>query len=153
MEVSDEEGEILSVPTLPLNIHEWTHPFIKKLGEGTFGTVYLSSKDNKLYALKNLNLDERHKNGLCLTILRELKIIRKLNHKNILKIQQIATQGFYFNNFDRKKVKIFFVFEYFKFDLEKLIKKRNLKIEEIKKIFKQIVEGMVYLKNQNILHR
>lgn len=153
MDESEEEGELLTVPSLPLNIQEWTQPFIKKLGEGTFGTVYLSSKNDKLYALKNLNFDERHKNGLCLTILRELKIIRNLEHKNILQIQEIVTQGFLPNNFDRKKVKIFFVFDYFNFDLEKLIKKRNLKKEEIKKIFKQIVYGMIYLKSKNILHR
>ncbi|KCZ82542.1 CMGC/CDK protein kinase [Anncaliia algerae PRA339] len=152
MDVS-EEGELLTVPMLPIKITEWIHPFIKKLGEGTFGTVYLSEKNNKLYALKSLNLDEEHKNGIPLTIFRELRILRNLNHKNILEIKEIATQGFKKSNFDRRKLKIFFVFDYFKFDLERLIKRKELNLGEIKEIFKQIVDGMCYLRDKNILHR
>lgn len=59
---------------------------------GTYGQVY-KAKDvhaNELVALKKVRL-ENEKEGFPITAVREIKILRQLNHKNIVNLREIVT--------------------------------------------------------------
>ncbi|RVD92679.1 cyclin-dependent kinase 9 kinase, partial [Tubulinosema ratisbonensis] len=73
--------------------------------------------------------------------LEQSKVIIKEDNKIIKEKEEIKNLTQTYKNYARKE------------SFNKINGNSEDKIEEIKKIFKQIVEGMVYLKNQNILHR
>jgi serine/threonine protein kinase len=65
---------------------------IAQIGEGTYGQVY-KAKDvdaGELVALKKVRL-ENEKEGFPITAVREIKILRQLNHKNIVNLREIVT--------------------------------------------------------------
>jgi len=65
---------------------------IEQVGEGTYGQVYKASDDktNTLVALKKVRL-ENEKEGFPITAVREIKILRQLDHPNIVKLFDIVT--------------------------------------------------------------
>lgn len=66
------------------------HYFV--LYSGTYGQVY-KAKDihtNQLVALKKVRL-ENEKDGFPITAVREIKILRQLNHKNIVNLHEVVT--------------------------------------------------------------
>lgn len=66
--------------------------FIAQIGEGTYGQVY-KARDKRagvLVALKKVRL-ENEKEGFPITAVREIKILRQLNHKNIVNLREIVT--------------------------------------------------------------
>ena len=68
--------------------------FLKKhqVGEGTYGSVFVGqdkiTKD--IVALKRINT-EQEENGFPITALREVKILKALNHENIVTLKEIVT--------------------------------------------------------------
>ncbi|KAF4520966.1 hypothetical protein B566_EDAN011602 [Ephemera danica] len=65
---------------------------IAQIGEGTYGQVY-KARDNiskELVALKKVRL-ENEKEGFPITAVREIKILRQLNHANIVNLREIVT--------------------------------------------------------------
>lgn len=65
---------------------------IAQIGEGTYGQVYKARdiQSNELVALKKVRL-ENEKEGFPITAVREIKILRQLNHKNIVNLREIVT--------------------------------------------------------------
>ena len=71
---------------------------IDQVGEGTFGKVYKaeyrdpSNKTGKpeIVALKKILMDNE-KEGFPITAIREIMILKRLNHKNILRLIEIVT--------------------------------------------------------------
>lgn len=65
---------------------------IEQVGEGTYGQVYKASDDklNIMVALKKVRL-ENEKEGFPITAVREIKILRQLDHPNIVKLLDIVT--------------------------------------------------------------
>jgi serine/threonine protein kinase len=65
---------------------------IEQVGEGTYGQVYKACDDklNILVALKKVRL-ENEKEGFPITAVREIKILRQLDHPNIVKLLDIVT--------------------------------------------------------------
>ena len=68
-----------------------------QVGEGTYGEVYkatpppeLNIEPGELLALKKVRL-ENEKEGFPITAVREIKILRQLKHKNIIKLREIVT--------------------------------------------------------------
>lgn len=59
---------------------------ISKLGSGTYGCVYkgISKKNNKVYAIKKIKL-EVETEGVPSTALREIVILKRMSHPNIIK--------------------------------------------------------------------
>ncbi|WUR02237.1 cyclin-dependent kinase [Vairimorpha necatrix] len=92
------------------------------------------------FGIKKIN---QNKDGLHITTIREIKTLRKLNHKNIINLLEINVEN----------SEIFLIFPYVRFDLNKYLKKNIPNKKEIIHIIKQISEGLKYLKSQNILHR
>lgn len=66
--------------------YEYTQPVVQ-LGEGAFASVYKirHKKDNKLFAMKVIDLNKLHKAELV-NLKTEVEIQQKLNHPNIVKL-------------------------------------------------------------------
>ena len=90
--------------------------------------------------------------GFPITALREIKILKLLNHKNIIKLKEIIVSKPSERNDYRGKT--FLVFEYMEHDFGGLIRNEyDFNFPEIKCILYQIIEGVNYLHEQNIVHR
>ena len=65
---------------------------IDQIGEGTYGQVYKAQdrRASVIVALKKVRL-ENEKDGFPITAVREIKILRQLNHKNIVNLREIVT--------------------------------------------------------------
>lgn len=148
---TEEEGEVESHQILNAR-SRWSYKTTKKIGEGTFGKVFLSSSNGKSYALKSIDYADST-NGFPLTALREIRLLKSLRHQNVIEIVEIATRNFNPVGFDRRRCEVFIVFPYVTNDLNVLIQKTALLGNEIRYILRQIVDGMVYLKSRNIIHR
>ncbi|KAM9914629.1 hypothetical protein OXX69_000465 [Metschnikowia pulcherrima] len=132
---------------------------IKKIGQGTFGVVQKArdKKSGNLVALKQL-INHSAKEGFPITAMREITILKRLNHKNVLKIegmiheepktatpQDIVTQRGVF----------YTVSPYMSSDLVGLLENTatELDVPTIKCILQQLLEGINYIHQQHYLHR
>ena len=59
---------------------------LEKIGEGTYGVVYKARKidTGEVVALKKIRL-EREDEGVPSTAIREISVLRELNHENIVR--------------------------------------------------------------------
>ncbi|CAG8635871.1 7712_t:CDS:2, partial [Dentiscutata heterogama] len=69
------------------------YEFMDKLGEGTFGEVHKGkhTKSGKIVALKRI-LMHNEKEGIPITAIREIKILRQLNHQNVVSLSDMAIE-------------------------------------------------------------
>lgn len=129
--------------------YEW----ICKLGEGTFGEVSKarSKKTGQLVALKKI-LVHNEKDGFPITALREIKLLKALNHPNVLRLVEMAVER---PKDITKKSHMFMVTPYMDHDLSGILKNPRIKltIPQIKCYMKQLLEGCKYLHESKILHR
>lgn len=129
--------------------------FEKALGSGSFGSVYMVSKDGQLYAAKVLSetyvLQEFREDQNRIT--REIDVLKSVNNYNLIKYKD----DFYFeNDFGVKEYVI--VMEYFKgITLEKFIEVTT-NLDDIIMVFKEVLEGVKALhetkiESEGIIHR
>eukprot|EP01018_Ginkgo_biloba_P002117 Gb_06096 [translate_table: standard] len=148
---------------------------LEKLGEGTYGEVY-KAKDiqtGEIVALKKIRPSrEADKDGFPFTALREIKLMTKINHENVLKLKEIVssqgpekdavTQGNpgpsssvpQARTADRRG-SIYMVFEYMDHDLSGLVLRPGVKltIPQIKCYMKQFLLGLQHCHENQVLHR
>jgi serine/threonine protein kinase len=121
----------------------------EKLGEGTYGTVYkvFDKQTNTYYAMKNLKMD-RETEGVPSTALREIALLRDMDHPKIVKLHHVYTKSY-------KKISL--LFEYVTSDVKKLMddlpKGTYTLIGDVKHIMYQILTGVAYTHSQAIIHR
>ena len=119
---------------------------ISKLGEGTYGKVFLINEliSNKNYVVKQMKkMDDDQ--GISQTIIRELSILNKLNNKYIIKLIKCI------NNID-----MFALFQHCQMDLAQYIhqyKTSIIPVSIVKKFTFQIINAIHYLHSNKILHR
>jgi len=124
--------------------------FVKldRIGEGTYGTVYKAQdkKDGRIVALKKVKMD-RERDGLPMTAVRELKLLRRTNHPNIVQLLDVAV--------GKKLDSMFYIFEYCEHDLALLVDNRNSPFSEseVKCIMMQLLDAVAYLHENWIIHR
>jgi len=118
---------------------------IKKIGSGSFATVYLAQKEQNLYALKVINktditaIYEQKLNN-------EIHILKKINHPNIVKLYDVieTNESYYL------------ILEYISggdlYDLVTSSDFSKLQINDKKKIFNQIAGAVRYLHENKISH-
>ncbi|GAA5884047.1 hypothetical protein JCM3774_001480, partial [Rhodotorula dairenensis] len=149
----------------------------EKLGEGTFGVVWkglrggvnpataasaeeeaqllkkgLRVKRGDVVALKQI-IFHNEGDGLPITSVREIRILKMLDHPNVVPVVDIAYEPADHANF--KLGKTFMVFPYMDHDLAGLLENRSVRLEtaHIKQYSKQLLEGTAYLHRNLILHR
>ena len=114
----------------------------EKISSGSFSTIYkgIHNLTKNIVAIKKINNNRKmHK-----YIDNEIKIMSKLKNINIVELYKSATK----NNY------IYLILEYCeKGDLSSYLKKTILTEKETNTIFIQIVNGIEYLHNNEILHR
>ncbi|KAL1409514.1 serine/threonine protein kinase, CMGC, CDC2/CDK subfamily [Vanrija albida] len=126
-----------------------------KLGEGTFGVVTkaIELATKRPVALKKL-ITHNLRDGVSVTTVREIKILKELNHKNVVPILDMVVE--------RKAAKdrsyrseVFMVFPFMEHDLCGLLLNKDFKIlhSTQKLIFRQILDGLFYMHSNNIIHR
>ncbi|XP_026327198.1 cyclin-dependent kinase 12 isoform X2 [Hyposmocoma kahamanoa] len=129
---------------------------ITQIGEGTYGQVYKARDKNtsQLVALKKVRL-ENEKEGFPITAVREIKILRQLNHKNIVNLREIVTDKQDAMDFRKDKGSFYLVFEYMDHDLMGLLESKMVDFTETHNasIMKQLLDGLAYCHRKNFLHR
>lgn len=89
---------------------------LDKLGEGTYGVVWKARhiSTNEIFALKKIRLEQEDE-GIPSTAIREIALLKELQHKNIVKLHDVVHS-------DRK---LTLVFEYLHYDLNKVLHNRG----------------------------
>ncbi|KAJ3065326.1 serine/threonine protein kinase, CMGC, CDC2/CDK sub [Podochytrium sp. JEL0797] len=118
----------------------------KKVGEGTFGEVMIMthSKTGKVYALKKI-LMHNEKEGIPITALREIKILKSLCHENVVELTEIAVKKG--NKQSRTRGEVHMVFPFMDHDLNGLLENPSIRFmpHQIKSYFQQLLKGTDYL--------
>ena len=122
------------------------YEFKKIIGEGNFAKVKLSifKPTNEEYAIKIINknkLKEKMKN----TTFREIEIIQKLKHPNIINVFQVIEdeENYYLIMEICKKGELF----------DYIVDNQNLTEKESSMFFYQLINGVEYIHSQNFVHR
>lgn len=114
--------------------------FIKKLGEGGSGKVFLAKviENDMQVAIKKIKVKNHHKNYK-----KEYDILLLLNHPNIIK-----TYGLFYENNN-----YYLVFEYCEIDLFDYLENNVINEKECSAISYQILLGIKHCHDNNIIHR
>ena len=99
--------------------------------------------------------DSKNKEGFPITAVREIKILKQLQHKNIISLKAIVTERLTVEDYRRSDASIYLVFEYMDHDLVGLLDSGLVKFgeREIKLCMRQLFEGLAYCHSKNFLHR
>ncbi|EQB59709.1 cmgc cdk cdk7 protein kinase [Vairimorpha apis BRL 01] len=117
----------------------------KKIGEGTYATIYLASKQNiPNVAIKRMK-KTKYSVGHDISVIREIKTLKQIKNKYILDLIEI-----YIQNDD-----IHLVLEYVETDLECIINNKQIFIlpSDVKSWMLMILTGVHKLHEKFILHR
>ena len=139
---------------IPKQIIDWdvgpNYKIIKQLGAGSYGIVCEGRHvpTGELVAIKHVTkifddiIDSKR-------LLREISILRYLDHPNVVKIREIIQP----NNLDTFN-ELYVVMEHAQSDLKKLVKSSiHLEPDHIQMIVYNIITGLNYIHSANILHR
>ena len=140
------------LPLIPENTKILDITFLKCLGKGTFGEVYLSLKDgrNGYFATKVIVKDKMKKQSYKNLLKNEIEILKKLKHPNIYQLLEVKeTPNFYI-----------LVTEYVNGGclsdcLKKFIQTYKQPFPEsiVQHIMRQIIDAFRYIHHNNIMHR
>lgn len=143
---------------------------LNKIGDGTFGTVYLcrkrdtgetrtSNSDTESKSSSSLSQSEKHSTSLvaikkmkkqysnwdeCMQ-LREIRALKELNHENIVLLQEVI----------REQDNLYLVFEYMEENLYQLMRRQTVPFTEktVKNIIKQVISGLAFVHRSGYFHR
>ena len=141
------DAKIIEINNKKLKSNKGPYVLGEKLGEGAFAKVRLATQIHikEKCAVKILEKKLLETNRDIQRLKKEIKILKKLRHKNIIQLYDIM----------ESKRNLYFVMEYCKggelFDY--IVKKKRLKEPEACSFFQQIINGVEYLHNQGIIHR
>ncbi|XP_059664270.1 CBL-interacting serine/threonine-protein kinase 12-like [Cornus florida] len=118
----------------------------KLLGQGTFAKVYQARniKTNEIVAIKVIDKEKILKGGLIAHIKREISILRRLRHPNIVQLFEVMAT----------KTKIYFVMEYVKGgELFNKVAKGRLPEQVARKYFQQLISAVGFCHARGVYHR
>lgn len=131
---------------LPLNSNNFER--LEKIGQGAYSSVYRArhTESGRMFALKKVQFDNLKPDSVKF-MAREITILRRLDHPNIMKLEGIIASQLSSN--------IYFVFEYMEHDLSGLLSCPDIKLSDsqIKCYMKQLLKGIEHCHSLGILHR
>jgi cyclin-dependent kinase 12/13 len=147
----------------PRSVHAYRRSRLQLIGEGTYGSVFLASDDSgDLVALKKIRKEK--KEGFPITAIREIKILKRVNHKNLVCLRDVVSSHQYINLHSSnaaaeskqqfREGDVFMVFEFCDHDLTGLLESKvPITDSQIKYYLHCMLEGLAYLHAQKIMHR
>ena len=98
---------------------------------------------------------ENEKEGFPITAVREIKILRQLNHENIVNLKEIVTDKEDALEFKRDKGAFYLVFEYMDHDLTGILSQTQFSFTDahLKSLCRQMLAGLAYLHHKGVIHR
>ncbi|PKI38726.1 protein IMPAIRED IN BABA-INDUCED STERILITY 1-like isoform X1 [Punica granatum] len=121
---------------------------LEKIGQGTYSSVFRAREveTGKMVALKKVRFDNFQPESIRF-MAREITILRRLNHPNVMKLEGIITS--------RLSSNIYLVFEYMEHDLAGLISCPDIKFSDaqVKCYMKQLLLGIEHCHLRGIIHR
>mmetsp|Transcript_36016 Transcript_36016/g.41742 ORF Transcript_36016/g.41742 Transcript_36016/m.41742 type:complete len:453 (+) Transcript_36016:485-1843(+) len=129
--------------------------FLKKaqIGQGSYGSVFMgedTQNSKEIVALKRINAAQEE-NGFPITSIREIKILKALNHPNIVILKEMVTSK------EKEGIpkSVFMVFEYLEYDLTGILETREIRMSQdhIKSWSHQLLKGVHYMHTNKVIHR
>ncbi|CAN1802084.1 Probable serine/threonine-protein kinase At1g54610 [Linum perenne] len=121
---------------------------LDKVGSGTYSNVYKARDrdSNKIVALKKVRFDTSEPESVKF-MAREIMILQKLDHPNVVKLEGIATS--------RLQYSLYLVFDFMQTDLQTVISQYDRKLTEpqVKSYMQQLLSGLQHCHDRGILHR
>ncbi|EGF77844.1 hypothetical protein BATDEDRAFT_13581 [Batrachochytrium dendrobatidis JAM81] len=122
----------------------------KKVGEGTYAVVYQgwaipnTALDKRKVAIKKIKIGQ-FKDGLDMSAIREVKLLKELHHVNIVELIDVFAH----------KTNLNLVLEFLDADLEMIIKNKNVVFSagDIKSWMLMMLRGLFHCHRNFILHR
>ncbi|KAJ1956838.1 hypothetical protein GGI12_005200, partial [Dipsacomyces acuminosporus] len=123
---------------------------LDRIGEGTYGIVYKARHRNtkQIVALKRMRVNiDSNSSGLPLSSLREIALLKRLRHRNIVNVIEVAS--------GHKLDSLFMVMSYYEYDLGTLLDnmKQPFTQSETKSLLSQLLSGLEYCHQNFIIHR
>ena len=150
--ISQDKLNNLSTKTDIPTINESDYNYLRPIGEGTYGSVYLveHNETSEQFALKKIICRDYNE---LIKQKNELELIFSVKHENILNLY-----GLQFKYLDETTSAIYVLMELAQNDWNKEIKRRILakryyKEFELVHLLKQIIKGFLFLQEKNIAHR
>jgi NIMA (never in mitosis gene a)-related kinase len=121
-----------------------SYQFVKNIGTGSYGNILLVKKENRYYAMKELNLNDMKNDKEKQMLINEIIIGFYHNCRYINKYDKILFK----NN------KIYLRMKYFKEGtLKNYLKKKSLTLYQKNNIVRQILLAVQYLHYNKVIHR
>lgn len=122
---------------------------IEKIGEGTYGVVFKGRnlKTDEIVAMKKIRLESEDE-GVPSTAIREISLLKELQHPNIVGLQDVLMQ----------EAKLYLIFEYLTMDLKKYMdtsipKDGQMDPKLTKSYLYQLLQGILFCHQRRVLHR
>ena len=123
------------------------------LGEGTYGRVFrgLDLETNEAVAVKRAKVEMRTAGGVHFTTIREIKIMKKLNHPNLMNLVTIFNE----EGDSEELTSVSLVMPFMQTDLGSVFCDRSVvfTMSHVKGIVHQILAGLDYMHSRWFLHR
>jgi len=122
---------------------------IEKIGEGTYGVVFKgkNKKTGEIVAMKKIRLESEDE-GVPSTAIREISLLKELQHPNIVCLQDVLMQ----------EAKLYLIFEFLTMDLKKYMdtnipKDGQMDPKLMKSYTYQLLQGLLFCHQRRVLHR
>ncbi|XP_010864411.2 cyclin-dependent kinase 4 isoform X3 [Esox lucius] len=132
------------------------YEILAEIGEGAYGKVYKGREVNgqqRLVAVKRLNIPRGTENGIPAFMIREVSLLRKIeyfNHPNIVKLLGVSA------GLKNQSLDLTLVFEYIDQDLSTflaMVPATGLSLGKIKDVMGQLLKGLDFLHTNMLVHR
>ncbi|XP_045811355.1 protein IMPAIRED IN BABA-INDUCED STERILITY 1-like [Trifolium pratense] len=121
---------------------------LDKIGQGTYSSVFRAREveTGRMFALKKVRFDTFQAESIRF-MAREITILRRLDHPNIMKLEGIITS--------KMSNSLYLVFEYMEHDLAGLVSRPDIVFTDaqIKCYMRQLLSGIEHCHVRGIMHR
>ncbi|CAA0807072.1 Protein kinase superfamily protein [Striga hermonthica] len=121
------------------SIHDYE--CLDMISQGAYGAVYRArhKKTHEIVAVK------KEFGGLCESTLTEISILRSIRHPSVVEYKQVVS-----DDLDG----IYVVMEYMEYDLHEYLKKNpSIDLPQVKRLMKELLEGVQHLHEKEVMHR